>query len=233
MATPTPVVNVATPSPKHTFTESDEQLTTFSDLPGPSTSLSLNKTTGRTGAVSCLEDQKYTNIGSLLHKHSSKILGQSSEYIISIDRSTPEHFWLAVTSFYKGAIVKPDKLRRPLVVNYVNTGESGCDSGALRKEFFEDAIQEANDRLFEGEDNRRVPKKDVSLELVFEMAGMLFGHSIIQEGPGLPCLSPAVFDYLTHGDVRLCYPTKEDIPLNISTHELITLIEEVCRTLYI
>ena len=73
-----------------------------------------------------------------------------------------------------------------------------------------------------------MPKKDVSLELLFEVAGMVVAHSILQEGPGIPCLSPAVFDYLTHGDVKHCYPTKDDIPLNISTHELITLIEEVC-----
>ena len=57
-----------------------------------------------------------------------------------------------MTSFYKGAISKPQKLRRPLVVNFVNTGEIGSDAGALRKEFFEDAIREVNDRLFEGED---------------------------------------------------------------------------------
>ena len=70
-------------------------------------------------------------------------------------------------------------------------------------------------------------EKDVGLELLFEVAGMLLGHSIIQGGPGFPCLSPAVVDFLKTYDVKLCYPTKDDIPLNISTHELITLIEEV------
>ena len=67
----------------------------------------------------------------------------------------------------------------------------------------------------------------MSLELLFEVAGVLLGHSIVQDGPGFPCLSPAVFEYLSQGDVNCCYPTKYDIPLNISTHELITLIEEV------
>ena len=176
---------------------------------------------------SCVERQQYTNVQVLLLDHARKVLDQSSEYILAIDRSTPEHFWLGVTSFYKGAIAKPQKLMRPLAVTFVNTGELGSDAGALKKEFFEYALREVNNQLFEGEDGRRVPKKDVGLELLFEVAGMLLGHSIIQGGPGFPCLSPAVFDYLRTCDVKLCYPTKDDIPLNISTHELITLIEEV------
>ncbi len=106
-------------------------------------------------------------------------------------------------------------------------GEVGVDSGALRKEFFEAVIIEANKRMFEGESDRRVPKKDWGLELMFEMCGMMVGHSILQEGPGLPCLSVCVYDYMVHGEVDQCYPVKEDIPLNISSHELITFIEEV------
>ena len=155
------------------------------------------------------------------------MLDQSSEYILSINRSTPEHFWLGVTSFYKGAIARPQKLKRLLVVNFIDSGELGSDAGALRKEFFEDALQQVNGQLFEGEDDRRVSKKDIGLELLFEVARMVVGHSILQDGPALPCLSAAVFDYLTHCDANLCYPTKDDIPLNISTHQLITLIEEV------
>lgn len=45
-------------------------------------------------------------------------------------------------------------------------GKVGVDSGALRKEFFEAVIIEANKRLFEGESDRRVPKKDWGLELI-------------------------------------------------------------------
>ena len=73
-----------------------------------------------------------------------------------------------------------------------------------RKEFFEDALREMNNQLFEGEDERRVPKKDVGLELLFEVAGMLLGHSILQGGPAFPCLSASIFDYLSHGDVGNC-----------------------------
>ena len=155
------------------------------------------------------------------------MLDESSEYILSIDRSTPDIFWRGVISFYKGALENPSKLQQVLVVNFVNTGESGSDCGALKKEFFEDAIQAINDRLFEGEQDRRIPRKDLSLELQFQVAGMLIAHSLLQQGPGMPCLSPSIYNYLVYGDPTLCYPTVEDIPLNISTYELITVIEKV------
>ena len=101
-------------------------------------------------------------------------------------------------AFYKASVTKPQKLKRPLVLSFVGTGEVGCDGGALRKEFFEDALREVNNRLFEGEDNRRIPRKDVSLEFYFEVAGMIFSHSVLQEGAGLLCLSPAIYDYLSN-----------------------------------
>jgi hypothetical protein len=83
---------------------------------------------------SCVECPQYTNVQVL--DHARKVLDQSSEYILAIDRSTPEHFWLGVTSFYKGAIAKPQKVMRPLAVTFVNTGELGSDAGALKREFF-------------------------------------------------------------------------------------------------
>ena len=154
-----------------------------------------------------------------------------SEHTVSIDRADKERFWAGVLSFYKGAIAKPEKLKKALVINFVN-GEDGCDAGALKKEFFEDSLKEVNNRLFEGEDTRRVPRKDASLESMFEIAGMIFSHSILQEGPAMPCLSPSVFDYMVHHDSNLCYPCKEDVPLTVSTHELITFIDEVCIIKY-
>ena len=56
---------------------------------------------------------------------------------------------MAVVAFYKRGCGNLSNLQHSLVVNFVNTGECG----ALRKEFFEDALQEANECLFEGEVN--------------------------------------------------------------------------------
>ena len=64
------------------------------------------------------------------------------------------------------------KMKKNLVVNFINTGECGFDCGALKREFFKDALRSANEMLFEGEDNRRIPRKDFSLELQFEVAGV-------------------------------------------------------------
>lgn len=167
----------------------------------------------------------FANVKDLLVHHSSKEMHPFSEYFFTVNR---HDLWAGVMAFYKSGIANPQKLKQLLVVSFVGTGERGCDAGALQKEYFKDALCQANFRLFEGADGRRVPRKDVSLELSFEVAGMLFSQSILQKGCGMPCLSPAVYEYLTTGDYTGCYPTKSDIPLNISTHELITFIEEVC-----
>lgn len=151
------------------------------------------------------------------------MLDDSSEYKLSVDRTTPDKLWQSAVCFYKSAKLKPHKLRKELVIEFDKSGEVGADSGALRREFFEDALRQADIHLFEGEDARRVMKKDWGMELLYEVAGMLICHSILQEGPGLPCLSPATFDYISNSDN--CCPLKDDIPLNIATHELITFIE--------
>ena len=163
-------------------------------------------------------------LACLLRSHAEKTMG-GNEYSLTVDRASEDKLWQAAMAFYKAAKSKPSKLRRELVVDFV--GEVGVDAGALKKEFYEAVIVQANQRLFEGEEDRRVPKKDWGLELMFEMCGMLVGHSILQEGPGLPCLSPCMFDYMVSEEMDLCYPVKEDIPLNVSTHELITFIEKV------
>lgn len=196
---------------------------------GQTTSSSISASAGTPGPSSSgnATIKQPLSATDLISSHAYRILDQSSEFMVNIDRSSPEAFWMAVVAFYKGGRGNLSKLKQSLVVNFVNTGECGADCGALRKEFFEDALQEANERLFEGEVNSRIPMKDASLELQLEVAGMLIGHSLLQGGPGMPCLSPAVFQYLVHGDVSLCYPAAEEIPLNIATHDLITFIDKV------
>ena len=122
-------------------------------------------------------------------------------------------------------MLRPKKLAKTLVVSF--KGEAGADAGSMRREFFEDALREANLRLFEEEDDRRVPKKDWAREVMFKVVDMLIAHSLLQQGPGFTCLSPAVFEYLVSDRLSQCFPTMADIPLNLSTHDLITFIEKV------
>jgi len=166
-----------------------------------------------------------TTLEGLLRKHSDHVIDQRSEYILSIDRTCKDHFWKMVEAFYKGGICRPHKLQKVLVIQF--QGEVGADGGALRKEFFEDALKEMNHRLFEGTPDRRIPKKDWDLQWAMEIAGMLIGHSVLQEGPAFGCVSPTVFDFLIAGDSSMCFPTKADIPLNLTTCDLLTFIDKV------
>ncbi len=84
-----------------------------------------------------------------------------------------------------------------------------------------------NTRLFDDEDVCRVPKKDWSFEMLFQICGMLVAHSILQSGPGFPCLSSSIYAYLVSGNPSYCFPTKSDIPLDLGTHSLISFINEV------
>ena len=176
-------------------------------------------------------DESPKSLGALLQTHADKTINRSAEYTLSVNRATSDNFWLSLIAFYKSAKVKPEKLRKQLVIQFSETGEIGADSGALRKEFFEDVLKEVNNRLFEGNKVSRVPKKDCNLEYELEVAGCLLAHSVLQGAPGIPVLSEAVYSYLVSGDPASmeCYPSKDDVPLNIATHSLFTFIEKVRR----
>ena len=79
-------------------------------------------------------------------------------------------------------------------------------------------------RLLEGDDEMRILKKDWGMCMEYKCFGMLVAQSLLQEGPGIPCLCPSMFEFISGEDA---YPVKEDIPLNAATHQLITFIEEV------
>lgn len=152
-----------------------------------------------------------------------KIIDASSSYRLEVDRTSN---WLSIMAFYKSCIGKPEKLAKELIIRFTN--ESGADSGALPREFFEDAIAEANLNLLEGEDDKRMIKKDWGLESVYEMLGSLTAHSILQNGPGLRCLSPVIYNYIAKQNT---YPEVQDIPLSLGTHKLISLIAKVTYNL--
>ena len=149
-----------------------------------------------------------------------------SQYCLVIDRSTPEHLWMGAVAFYKRAKMKPELLRKDLCIQFDATGECGSDGGALRREFFEDILKEANSRLLEGDECHRVLKKDWGMEPMYEIMGMMVAHSILLGGPGLPCLSPCMYQYMC-GHSEAYYPTIDDIPLNLATYDLKKFIEQV------
>ena len=172
--------------------------------------------------VVCDSSDECDTVESILAHHSRKVLDILSSSYLEVDRSSKETLWLSVVAFYKSCKMRPEKLTKELVIRF--KGEAGADSGALRREFFEDAIREANLNLLEGDDECRSLKKDWGMEATYEMMGSLVAHSVIQNGTGLSCMSPAVYDYLSN---QTSYPEVADIPLSLCTHELISLISKV------
>ena len=120
------------------------------------------------------------------------------------------------------------RLHRVLSVEF--SGEDGIDGGALRNDFFESLVSEINERLFEGNSTRRLPKKDWEVEKMFVLAGVMIAHSLIQGGPGLPVLCPPIYHFLVSFDQDAAIqhpPMALDIPQNMATAELLELINKV------
>ena len=106
--------------------------------------------------------------------------------------------------------------------------------GALRNDFFEQILTTVNKAYFEGSPDHRLPKKEWGLEHNLEMAGTMIAHSITQGGPGFPMLCPAVFKYMLTLDREAAItalPMASDIPLNLSTADLLSLLSEVTAKL--
>lgn len=159
----------------------------------------------------------------LLQHHVAKVMNQSSSVNLPVCR---DGLWRNALCFYKNCLHYFDRLHYELRIEFQD--EEGIDAGALRCEFFESLMKEMNDRLFEGQATRRVPKRDSSLERNLELAGIMIGHSILQGGPAFPCLCPAVCSYLLYGDRDKAleeFPSVEDIPSNAATEGIVTLIK--------
>ena len=73
------------------------------------------------------------------------------------------------------------------------SGEKGSDSGALLFEFYQEVTKKLYDECFEGTENRKIPRFNWGLEIQLKMAGAMIAHSVLQGGPGLPCIHPAIF----------------------------------------
>lgn len=70
------------------------------------------------------------------------------------------------------------------------------DAGALRLEFFGDLLRNINNTLFEEKPDHRVPLYSWENIYLMKMAGIMVSHSILQNGPGMPCLTPYVYEFI-------------------------------------
>ena len=74
--------------------------------------------------------------------------------------------------------------------------ENAVDAGALRLEFFGDLMRELNMNLFEGKEDCRVPIYSLGNVYLIKVARIMVAHSLVQGGPGFPCLAPCVSIYI-------------------------------------
>ena len=166
----------------------------------------------------------------LLLRVSEQVLMPGRFVDITVHR---DRIWRTTLGFYKGSMKNPNQLRRELRIEFE---EEGIDAGALRNEFYEILLRELNDKLFEGHCRRRLPKKDSNLQRLFETARVFLSHSILQGGPGFPCLCPAAFSYMLHLDKEHALgelPTVDDIPQNAATVGLLSLMSDVSLECYL
>ena len=90
-------------------------------------------------------------------------------------------------------------------------GQPAIDSGGVLRHFysdlFEGLVQGKLLLLFEGEEAHKVPSYQPQAVMtgMFEMVGKMIAHSLVQGGPGFPCLALLCFYYLVTGDVMCAF----------------------------
>lgn len=150
-------------------------------------------------------------------------VNSGDELNITVER---DNLWCNILAFYKKTLTDKARLRKKLVVSF--EGEDGVDAGALSAEFFQLALDQIKKRLFQGKPERVLPIKDSTKSMLFQIAGMITAHSLVQGGPGFPCLSPAVYHYMLGKCEDVAFHiNKEDIPLTASSEPMVNLIKEL------
>ncbi|PFX24444.1 hypothetical protein AWC38_SpisGene10962 [Stylophora pistillata] len=165
-------------------------------------------------------------LSQILKNFSTTHIDDQRPIYLEVHRSA---IWKRALTFYKQAMGEPYKLKQRLSIGF--DGEEGIDAGALRVEFFCEVLQEMNKRLFEGDECHRVPKKTFHGGTNYAIAGMMIGHSLLQNGPAFPCMPKAIYSYITTGCIEIALnqlPTIGDIPLDASTSNL---HEFICKWL--
>ena len=142
--------------------------------------------------------------------------------IIDVDRSV---LWKTALIFYKST--PKDHLHRGLNVMFEGF-EDAVDAGALWLELG-DLLRAIDKNLFEGKQDRRVPVYSWENVYLIKMAGIMVAHSLLQNGPGMPCLAPYVYDFLVYGEKEraAAYVNFEDLPETPQTEVLMAFLKEI------
>ena len=137
--------------------------------------------------------------------------------------------WLDMLRYYKRKVQDTNALAKTFEVSF--KGEEGLDGGALKIEFFNLAWDEVKQRLFSGNPPSLLPIKDIKKLFLFQLAGTLLVHTVMQNGPttAFPKLAKPVILSLLGKDASevISQLSKHDIPLCSATENLHLLIEKL------
>ena len=96
--------------------------------------------------VDCLLEKEPHSLCTILDAHARSVMGRDELYI-TVNRAC---IWNKAKSVYKGAVHDESILHKYVTIEFC--GEEGVDAGALRNDFFEETLRQANDAYFEGQD---------------------------------------------------------------------------------
>jgi len=123
----------------------------------------------------------------------------------------PEDIIADAFCYYKNSTLN---LKKRLRIIY--EGQPAADTGGVLRQFYTDLLQKCIDTYFEG-DAYKMPVYNVANGPILTVIGKIVVHSILQEGPGLPIFSPAMYNYLVTENVdrTLNVLTTEDCSIHV------------------
>lgn len=131
--------------------------------------------------------------------------------------------------YYKAEEFDPTKRLR-----IVYTGQSAADTGGVVRQFYTQLLSAVSKQFFQGLDYRTpIYSSDVVAAGVMKLVGVMIVHSILQGGPGLPIFSPAVYNYLSKGDLQEAIKTMTIEDCSLHMQDLITKVRKDKRPLKI
>ena len=170
---------------------------TASSSPEECTSSSLGEGTSSTAeevANMTSEMKNFSTLKELMHWHKMSLkLEEDNRKRIRVSR---DDLWHESVAIFK----KPSF--DPTAAPYVRfEGEAGVDAGGLSNEYGSLLCQEifsSQAHLFEGEEHRKLPiySIDAMNSRLFQLAGKMVAYLILHLDIGIPCLSPAVYNYI-------------------------------------
>ena len=107
-------------------------------------------------------------------------------------------------------------------------GEAGIDAGGVRREYGSLLCKEifsANANLFEGKEDRKIPiySVDSIYSRLFELVLKMVAYFIIHLDIGIPCFSPAVYNYIASSSITPDCCCVDDV-VDLELRELISQV---------